>query len=244
MREQLLLLEQLQDIDSQVDRWESDLTRLPGEVQDLARTLVVSRREIAESHERLTALEKDLKKREQELASEQEKIKRSERRLLGIKNQKEYNALSREVKLGKKVVGEIEEAILALMTETEGLRRSLDRREREYEDMEKTMLEKKEEAEASTSTAQVALVSLTSEKERITESIEREHLKRYQTVKRVRGNALAELHNGSCTGCHMTIPAQLAIRVLKQEEMIICPNCNRILYVKPENIPEFNKLES
>jgi uncharacterized protein len=244
LREQLQLLEQLQEIDSQVDRWESDLTRLPLEVQDLARNLVVSRREIAESRERLTALEKDLKKREQDLASEQEKIKRSERRLLGIKNQKEYNALSREVKLGKKVVGELEEAILGLMTETEGIRRSLERREREYEETEKTMLEKKHEAETSTTTAKGALVSLTSEKEKITEAIDREFLKKYQTVKRVRGNALAEMHNGSCTGCHMTIPAQLAIRVLKQEEMIICPNCNRILYVKPENIPEFNKLEA
>ncbi len=112
MREQLLLLEQLQEIDKQISRWEQDLARLPQETQDVARNLVVLRREITESQERLSVVEKDLKKKEQDLATEQEKIKRSERRLLGIKNQKEYNALSREVKLGKKVVAEIEESMM------------------------------------------------------------------------------------------------------------------------------------
>ncbi len=69
-------------------------------------------------------------------------------------------------------------------------------------------------------------------------------LKKYETVRQARGNAIAEVKNGSCTGCHMAIPPQLSIRVLKQEELITCPNCQRILYVKPENIPEYNKLDA
>lgn len=244
MRQQIQLLEKLQEIDIEVERWENDLVRLPGEVQELARTLVAYRRELAEKRERLAQIEKSVKQKEQDLAKEQEKIKRSERRLLGIKNQKEYNALSREIKLGKKVAGELEEEILSLMGEAEGLRDSLEKKEKEYQELEQTHLAKKQEADASADTARGALVSLTSQKEKIREAIDQDFLKRYETVRRVRGNALAEMLHGSCTGCHMAIPAQLTIRVLKQEEMIVCPNCHRILYVKPENIPEFNKLES
>jgi predicted nucleic acid-binding Zn-ribbon protein len=244
LKEQLQLLAKLQEIDQVIDQHEHELARLPLEIQDIARGLVSLRREIAENKEKLTAIEKDLRKSEQDLAVEQEKIKRSERRLLGIKNQKEYNALSREVKLGKKVVGEIEDAILGFMTETEGLKRGLEKKESDYQGLESDLLAKKAEAETISNQAKEALVDLNSQKEKIAESIEREFLKKYQMVKKVRGTGIAELDNGTCTGCHMAIPPQLNIRVLKQEEFIICPNCNRILYVRPENIPIYNKLES
>ena len=243
MKEQLALLEKLQGIDIQIDNHEKDVARLPLEVQDIARNLVGLRREVAETRDRLQATELTLRKNEQDLAVEQEKIKRSERRLLGIKNQKEYNALTREVNLGKKVAGEIEDAILKFMSEIENDGKILARKETEYADFEKSLLEKKAEAETIDTGAKKALRVLNSAKKRLTEAIERDYLKRYENVRRVRGNAIAETLNGTCNECHISLPPQLNIRVFKQEEMIICPNCNRILYAKPENIPEYNKME-
>jgi predicted nucleic acid-binding Zn-ribbon protein len=244
VKEQLRLLERLQEIDSQIDHHEKEMSRLPLEIQDIARSLVLLRREISESREKIASVEKEYRRKEQDLTTEQDKIKKSERRLLSIKNQKEYNALSREVKLGKKVAGEIEDAILTFMTEIENLKKVLERKEKEYHEAEQTLLEKKSRSETITEEAQKALGFLNTEKEEITVSLDRDFLKKYQVVKKARGNALAELQNGSCTGCHIAIPPQLHIRLLKQEEMITCPNCHRILYVKPENIPVLNKLDT
>jgi uncharacterized protein len=244
LKEQIQLLEQLQEVDNQIDRYQNDLDRLPTEVQELARNLVVIRREMSEAREKSPEIEKELRRKESDLATEQEKIKRSERRLLAIKNQKEYNALSREVKLGKKVASEIEEAILNFMTEIESLKQTVDKKEKDYENFEKAFLKKKSESEVAGVQAKEALVSLGQERDKITSALERDLLKKYQTVRQARGSAIAEVKNGSCTGCNIAIPAQLGIRVLKQEEMITCPSCQRILYVKPENIPEFNKLDS
>jgi len=244
LKEQLRLLEQLQDIDNQIDVHESNLARLPLEIQDIARNLVVIRRDIAEGGTKSAAIEKELRRKEQELATEQEKIKRSERRLLGIKNQKEYNALSREVKLGKKVAGEIEDAILEFMNELEGVKKTCERKEREYAEFESTLLARKAEAEQLTAQANEALVSLREGREKIVSVLDSDFLKRYAIVRKARGSAVAEMQSGSCTACHMAVPPQLNIRVLKQEEMITCPNCHRILYVKPENIPEFNRIDS
>ena len=233
MKEQLSLLEELQEIDNQIDRYQGDLDRLPVEVQELARSLVVIRREMSEAREKSPEIEKELRRKESDLATEQEKIKRSERRLLTIRNQKEYNALSREVKLGKKVASEIEEAILSYMAEIEILKKTIDKKEKEYQELEQTFLKKKSESENAGAQAKDALVSLAKERERITSALEANLLKRYETVRQARGNAIAEVTNGSCMGCHMAIPPQLSIRVLKQEELITCPNCQRILYVKP-----------
>ena len=243
MKEQLQLLEELQEIDDQIDRYQGDLDRLPAEVQELARSLVVIRREMSEAREKSPEIEKELRRKELDLATEQEKIKRSERRLLTIRNQKEYNALSREVKLGKKVASEIEEAILNYMSEIETLKNTIDKKEKDYEDSEKTFLQKKSESETAGVKAKNALVSLGKERERITGALDGNLLKKYETVRQAWGSGIAEVKNGSCNGCHMAIPPQLSIRVLKQEELITCPNCQRILYVKPENIPEYNKLD-
>jgi len=244
LKEQIRLLEALQEIDSQIDSHEADMMRLPLEIQETAKTLVALRRDISDATAKSSSVEKELRKREQELALEQEKIKRSERRLLSIKNQKEYNALSREVKLGKKVASEIEEAILEFMGELEALKKTLERKETEYAECEATLLAKKAEAEQVTAKSQEALTALKAEREKVTAQVESDFLKKYRTLKQARGKAVAEMQNGTCTGCHMAIPPQLNIRVLKQEEMITCPNCHRILYVKPENIPEFNKIDA
>jgi uncharacterized protein len=243
VKEQLRLLERLQEIDQQIDFYEKDLDRLPKEQQELAKGMVGLRREIAEAEEKKAALEKELRRKEQELAAEQEKIKRSERRLLSIKNQKELNASSREVKLGKKVVGEIEETLLNLMSETEAVNKLFERKTKEYEKLESDLGARKTEIQQVTKAAAGVLEGLKKDREKVAVQIDRDYLKRYQIVRKARGLALVELENGICSGCHMSIPPQLNIRVLKQEEMIICPNCNRMLYVKPENIPEFNKME-
>jgi uncharacterized protein len=244
LKDQLELLANLQEIDKEIDRHTQNMSVLPLEIQNIARNLVVNRRAIGETKERIEKIEKDLRQKEQDLAVEQEKIKRSEKRLLSIKNQKEYNALTREVKLGKKVVAELEESVLALMTELESLKKSLDRKEKEYAEQETSLTEKKQLAEKATAEAEKALSSLQTEKDRTVQHIERTFLSRYENIKKLRGYALAEMNNGNCSGCHMAVPPQMNIRVLKQEEIIECPNCHRILYVKQENIPEYNKLEN
>jgi uncharacterized protein len=243
LKEQLQLLERLQQIDELITRDEKDLARLPAEVQEIARNLVTLRRELSESKDRLATSEKELRKKEQDLSVEQEKLKRSEKRLHSIKNQKELNALSREIKLGKKVAGEIEDMIFNLMSEVEHLKKSVDKKELEYTDLEAGLLTKKAEADTITSEAGRHLSVLKEDREQIAQNVERDILKRYNTVRKARGNAVVEVSNGSCTGCHITLPPQLNIRVLKREEFISCPNCHRILFVRPEKIPGNNHAE-
>ncbi len=242
MKEQLLFMSKLQEIDHEIGYHEGNLARLPLEVQDIARNLVVLRREISEANEKMATVEQAMRQKERDLAVEQDKIKRSEKRLLQIKNQKEHAALNREIKLGKKVVGEIEEEILRGMDEVETLKKSRDRKQKEYNNFEENLTIKKAEAEEATNNAQNALTRLKAERLELAECVERDLLKKYETIKNARGNALAEMNDGSCTACYILLPPQLAIRVLKQAELLTCPNCNRILFVKPENIPEFNKL--
>lgn len=240
MKEQLQLLMRLQEIDAQIDQHEAVLTKFPQEIQEMARNLVSLRHEMSETQEGISANEKDLLKREDELNIEQEKIKRSERRLLNIKNLKEHEALSREIKLGKKVAGEIEDSVLEIINNLEQMKKNLERKQAEYEECEKSLIEKKTTSEKMVKESTKALKSLKLEQSELAEGVDTDCLKRYSMVRKVRGKAIAEMINGSCDGCHIAIPPQLGITVMRQQEFVFCPNCHRILYVKEENIPSPN----
>ncbi|MFH0823022.1 MAG: C4-type zinc ribbon domain-containing protein [Pseudomonadota bacterium] len=242
MKEQMQLLVRLQEIDVQIDRYEGNLARLPLEAQEIAKNMLAVRREISDYREKLEGVEKIQRLKENDMAVEQEKIKRSEKRLLNIKNQKEYNALAREIKLGKKVVGEIEETVLECMTQTETYKKILDRKESDYAELEENLLKKKAEVDEATQEAMENLDALKGERPNVLETVDKHLLKRYELIRKNRGSGVAEVTGGSCTSCHMALPPQLNILVLKQETLIECPNCHRLLYILPENVPEHNTM--
>jgi len=59
--------------------------------------------------------------------------------------------------------------------------------------------------------------------------------KLYSTLKDKRqGVGVVNVKQETCQGCFMHIPPQMFIEVQKNNEIIRCPNCNRILYFDGE----------
>ncbi len=48
------------------------------------------------------------------------------------------------------------------------------------------------------------------------------------------GLAVVEVRAGTCQGCHMNVPPQLFNQIQRNEQVILCPNCQRMLYWRPE----------
>jgi hypothetical protein len=44
------------------------------------------------------------------------------------------------------------------------------------------------------------------------------------------GIAVAPVSNGVCQACNMNLRPQLYIELQKQQTLILCPNCSRILF--------------
>jgi len=51
-----------------------------------------------------------------------------------------------------------------------------------------------------------------------------------------RGLAVVETRGEVCRGCNMNIPPQLFVEIKKNEKIIQCPQCSRILYWKAETV--------
>ena len=75
------------------------------------------------------------------------------------------------------------------------------------------------------------IANLKKQKEQLKPQIPGVLLKRYQLLRANRaGIALAPVNRGTCQVCHINLPPQLYIDLQRNEKMIHCPNCQRIIY--------------
>lgn len=231
MKEDLQLLWELQKIDLELKTIEEDRDRYPKEIKKLDERQKLERERILKEREKLESLEKERKQKEKHLIGEQERIKRSEGRMSEVKTNKEYQALLTEIETFKEAMGRVEEEILLLMDQIEDLKKQISKREKEIAlTLEKVEAEKREIQERM-NRGEVLWKEKLERKEALSKQVESKLFQLYNTLKEKRqGVGMVSARNETCQGCFVNVPPQLFIEVQKNNSLIRCPNCNRILY--------------
>jgi hypothetical protein len=68
-------------------------------------------------------------------------------------------------------------------------------------------------------------------REVLTKQLESKLYKLYNTLKEKRqGVGVVSVKHETCQGCFVNVPPQMFIEVQKNNALIRCPNCNRILH--------------
>ncbi|MBA4418830.1 MAG: hypothetical protein C0392_13120 [Syntrophus sp. (in: bacteria)] len=176
-------------------------------------------------------LEKERRKKEKELETDKEKIKKFESKLYEVKTNKEYQALLKEIESAKKTNDTVEEEVLILMDKVEGFKK-------DYESAVKELTIKESEAEAEKRKLEQELQSidavvtdLKKTRDTLLSIIDEELKTTYSTlIERRDGLAVVNVKNGVCLGCFMNIPPQLFIEVTRNKQVVLCPSCSRIFY--------------
>lgn len=181
-----------------------------------------------------TALDESQRRRrefERDLATVQSRLSKYRDQLMAVKTNKEYQAMQHEIATAESEVRSTEDRILDCMEATETLTAELQRAEDTLEaeratiEKEKTELEadraRLEKQSSEASTARVALVG----------EIGREALAVFEHIARARkGVAMARAHDGHCTECHVRLRPQSYNEIRRNDSLIQCESCMRILY--------------
>ena len=231
MRDQLELLWELQKIDLLLKTIKEERDRYPKEMKKLDENQVIEKERIQKEREKIESLEKERRRKEGNLNLEQEKIKRAEGRMFEVKTNKEYQALLSEIEAIKEANSREEEEILQVMDEIDELKKDLSKREKEMAiTMEKIEAEKRKIQEGMAQGDAVWKKQL-ERREVLSKQIESKLFKLYNTLKEKRqGIGVVSVKQETCQGCFVNVPPQMFIEVQKNNSLIRCPNCNRILY--------------
>jgi len=231
LRDQLELLWELQKIDLSLKGIKEERDRYPKEIKKLDENQNIEKERVQKEREKIELLEKERRRKEGHLNLEQEKIKRAEGRMFEVKTNKEYQALLSEIEAIKEANSREEEEILQVMDEIDELKKDLSKREKEMAiTMEKIGAEKRKMQERMAQGDTVWKQQL-ERREVVSKQIESKLLKLYNTLKEKRqGIGVVSVKQETCQGCFVNVPPQMFIEVQKNNTLIRCPNCNRILY--------------
>jgi predicted nucleic acid-binding Zn-ribbon protein len=231
VKKQLQLLWKLQTVEQQIEEAQSKKVAYPLELERLQALLKAQEEKQEEEKRRIEELEKERMSMEGELELENERIKRSQLKLLEIKTNKEYQALLKEIEMGKEHNSQREEEIIRMLEE-------IDQLKTDYASTVERALTGKKEIDEETAQVKDQMAKVEHDiahwhqnREEIVKELDPDLLKRYNTLKDKRnGIAVVLVKNEGCQGCYVNIPPQLYNEVQKNKEIILCPNCNRILY--------------
>jgi predicted nucleic acid-binding Zn-ribbon protein len=233
IREQIASLEQLSSIDVDLRRIEEQLEK-HGKGLSGMRTEVKSLDDRAKAdRDTVTAMDKTRGDLMTELRQMTQQIERSREKLQRTRNEREANAAQREVEELRKLHRDRED-------ELERLNQAADAARTAIEDAEKKRDALSSELSGSVEGITSTMTDLEAEKK--TRSAERAAVvarlpvvlyRRYESIRTRRPVAIAKTHDGTCLGCHLSVPPMMFQKMRRREEFEQCPNCRRILYYVP-----------
>ncbi len=231
MKEQLHLLWELQKIDLELKSIKDLQEKYPREIKRLDEKEKVEREKIQKEKEKAELLEKERRQKEGHLGLEQERVKKSEGRMFEVKTNKEYQALLTEIEGLKVSNSREEEEILQLLEEIDDLKKAISKREKEMSAVLAKIEADKKTLQEKTTRDQAALRKGMERKEALTKQIDSSLYRLYSTLKEKRkGVSMVSVKQETCQGCFVNVPPQMFIEVQKNNSLVRCPNCNRILY--------------
>jgi predicted nucleic acid-binding Zn-ribbon protein len=231
LREQLEKLIALQTIDQRVSEMEREKSQIPQSITFLEGELKKEEEKFLAEKAELEKLQKDRRQKEKDLEEEVDKVKKAEARVLEIKTNKEYQAVLKEIASAKKLNRQREEEILEILEKFEDAQQRTARGEKELEGKRKETLRQVTELKQKVASFEQEMAGEVRQRKEKEREISRELLRRYRMLADKRqGIAVARVAQGACQACHMNLRPQLYIELQRQESMIICPNCSRILF--------------
>jgi predicted nucleic acid-binding Zn-ribbon protein len=229
------MLGELQEIDLKIDSLRGQKDGLTEEIAGLEQQVAEMQSEIAQKSGELTTFEEDKSRMEESLAAEADNITRSETNLKGIKTQKEYQAVSKEIATARKMKAELEEQLLQKIGQIEELIAGIAAREADLRTLEEQVAGQKEEVQKNVAGLETELSTDLSTREATAKKLPSSVVRRYGLLREQRkGIAVVEAKDGYCLGCNMHLPPQLYNSLFRGDELISCPHCQRILILKQE----------
>ncbi len=232
MKEQLLLLVQIQAVDQKRSKQKDEEKRLPAKLLADEQILNNKKEELAQLRSKIAQGDKDRRNKELELKVHEENIVKIKERLSKLKTNEEYKANIKEVDLANIKKGEMEEALLISMDEGDILRKEAASQESLLRELERQFNEEKRKVEEELNRLSTSVRSIEEEWASLAEKVEKPILEQYKNLLvKCRGFAVVAVEGNTCSGCHFNLPPQLIAEVRVGETILTCSYCHRILYV-------------
>ena len=231
VEQKLKALYELQTIHTKIDKIRQVRGELPMEVADLEDDVAGLETRIQKIKSELDDLEDDIVTRKNLIKESQANTKKYETQLNEVKNNREYDAISKEIEIQGLDIQVSEKKIrefgFEITTKTQVYEKALADLEARKSDLDA----KKAELGTITAETEKEETELTALADKATVTIDERLLIAYNRLRHNAKNGLAvvTIQRDSCSGCFNQIPPQRQSDIRQRKKIIVCEHCGRIL---------------
>ena len=227
----LVSLFKLQQIESEIDRLRTYRGELPMEVRDLEDELAGMETRLERQNEELSQIKRLIAEKEAGLKEAQMHKGKYEEQLKGIRNSREFDALSKEIEIQSLEIQIAEKKIKELSAQKEMRSTEILTLTEQLGERRNDLDKKRTELDGIVAETEEEEKQLIKEAEKASKKIEARLLGAYQ---RIRGNArnglaVVSVQRDACGGCFNHIPPQLQMDIRLRKKITVCEHCGRIL---------------
>lgn len=231
IEERLRQLYSLQKIDSKIDEIEVLKGELPIEVSDLEDEITGLETRLKNLNDTVKDIEKEGQKFQTRISEGESLIKKYTKQLDDVKNNREYDALSKELEMQKLEI-QLAEKKLRENNEKVSAKNTVIKEVKDKLKSKKANLDlKKEELKSIIAKTEKEEKALRKNASTAEELIDERLLKAYHRIRKNyrNGLALVAIERDACGGCFNQIPPQVQLEVSQRKKIIACEHCGRIL---------------
>ena len=229
--ERLAALATLQHIDSKLDKILTLRGSLPDEVDEIEFEIQGLEGKMEKINGDIAGLDDEILKRKANIKDYAGAITRYEEQLNSVKNNREYEALTKEIEYANLEILTSEKKIRQFNEQIDGKRILTDDLQAQIDERNIELVEKKKELETIVKETQAEEKVLRAESDEAAVKVEERILNAYKKIRRNMRNGLAVVNTdrGACGGCFAIIPAQTHLEIRQKQKLLICENCGRMI---------------
>jgi uncharacterized protein len=231
VKKKLIALFTLQSIDTQIDKIRIVRGELPLEVQDLEDEIEGLATRVNKFNHDIKELEMGIAAKKIAIKDSLELIKKYEAQQMNVRNNREYDSLSKEIEFQSLEAQISEKKIKEFTAAMEAKQASVDEVQVELDERTKDLDAKKSELNDIVAETQKEEESLVEKSKKQKKTIEERLLNAYERIRENARNGLAvvPVERDACGGCFNKIPPQRHLDIRLHKKIIVCEYCGRVL---------------
>lgn len=224
----------LQQLDSSIYAAERQLADEPARLAALDLRLDGARQTVATIKERAAASQALRREIDKDIALHQGRLSKFRDQSMAVKTNQEYHAIQHEIAFAQTEIKKHEDRMLEQMMEADEVAAALKAAEAELVATQQAVTAEKRDIAAEHDSLRKQVDALKGERLALVSAVSPQAQSTFNLVARRRnGIAIAEAKDGICTVCHVRLRPQVFNTVRRNEAVIQCDSCQRILYFSP-----------
>jgi uncharacterized protein len=242
IEQKLKALYKLQIIDTQISKLQAIRGELPNEVADLEDDIAGMETRLANMANEIKAIEDSISVNKTRIIDAKALAKKYEKQLEGVKNNREYDALNKEIEIQGLEQQAADKRIKNANFEAEQKKNNISALDSELVGRKQDLKNKKGELESIIADTEKEEALLNKDREKAVVVADDRLVTSYNKIRTSMKNGMgvAVIMRESCGGCFAGIPPQRQADIKLRKKIIVCENCGRVL-VDPELAEEVAK---